>query len=63
MKVEENECCTVFLFKAVECEICKAKLPDLINHNGKLYSLLDFSEDFENYLSLINIKYIILSIL
>ena len=52
LKVEDNDCCTVFLFKAVECEICKAKLPDLINHNGKLYSLLDFSEDFENYLVL-----------
>ena len=52
LKVEDNDCCTVFLFKEVECEICKAKLPDLINHNGKLYSLLDFSEEFKNYLVL-----------
>lgn len=52
VKVEENECCTVFLFKEVECEICKAKLPDLINHNGKFYTLLDFSEEFQNYLVL-----------
>ena len=35
-----------------ECELCKAKLPDLIFHNKKLYSLLDFSEDFKNYLIL-----------
>ena len=52
LKVEENDCCIVFLFKEVECEICKAKLPDLINHNGKLYSLLDFSEEFKNYVVL-----------
>ena len=52
MKVEENDCCSVFLFKEIECEICKAKLPDLISHNGKLYSLLDFSDEFKNYLIL-----------
>ena len=51
-KVEEAEFCIVFLFKEVECEICKMKLPDLINHNGKLHYLLDFSEDFKNYLIL-----------
>ena len=45
-------CCSVFLFKEIECEICKAKLPDLISHNGKLYSLLDFSDEFKNYLIL-----------
>ena len=51
-KVEDNDCCTVFLFKEVECEICKAKLPDLINHNGRLYALLDFSGEFNNFLVL-----------
>lgn len=50
MKVEDNECCSVFVFKEVECEICKTKLPDLINHNGKLHSLLDFSDEFKSYL-------------
>ena len=52
IKVEENDCCSVFLFKEVECEICKAKLPDLINHKGKLFSLLDFSDEFKSYLIL-----------
>ena len=52
VKVDENDCCTVFLFKETECEICKAKLPDLIKHNGKLYSLLEFSEEYKNYLIL-----------
>ena len=32
--------------------MCKAKLPDFVIHNKKLYSLLDFSEDFQNYLIL-----------
>ena len=52
VKVDESECCTVFLFKETECEICKAKLPDLIKHNEKLYSLLEFTEEFKNYLIL-----------
>jgi hypothetical protein len=42
----------VYIFSETECELCKAKLPDLICHNNKLYSLLDFSEDFKNYLIL-----------
>ena len=48
-KVDNNECCSVYLFKEIECEICKYKLTDLINHNGKLYSLLDFSNEYKNY--------------
>ena len=51
-KVEEGDFCSVFLFKEVECEICKAKLPDLVNHNGKYYYLLDFTDNFKNYLIL-----------
>ena len=51
-KIEEGDFCSVFLFKEVECEICKAKLPDLVNHNGKYHYLLDFSDDFKRYLIL-----------
>lgn len=51
-KVEEGDFCSVFLFKEVECEICKAKLPDLVNHNGKYYYLLDFTDNYKNYLIL-----------
>ena len=49
LKVEEGEFCSVFLFKEVECEICKEKLPDLVNHKGKIYYLLDFSDIFKSY--------------
>ena len=51
-KVEDAEFCSVFLFKDVECEICKMKLPDLINHKGKYFYLLDFSQDYKSYLIL-----------
>ena len=51
-KVDDNDCCKVFLFKEIECEICKSKFPDLINHNGKHYSLLDFSDEYKNYFTI-----------
>ena len=52
VKIDESEFCCVYIFSETECELCKAKLPDLIFHNKKLYSLLDFSDDFKNYLIL-----------
>ena len=52
LKVDQNDYCSVFIFTEIECELCKAKLPDLVEHNGKLYSLLDFSDEFSNYLVL-----------
>jgi hypothetical protein len=52
VKIDESEFCCVYIFTETECELCKAKLPDLIYHNNKLYTLLDFSDDFKNYLIL-----------
>ena len=52
LKVDQNDCCSVFVFTESECEICKTKFPDFVEHNGKLYNLLDFSDEFENYLIL-----------
>ena len=51
-KVEDSDFCYVFLFKEVQCEICKTKFPDLIKHNNKYYYLLEFSNIFKNYLIL-----------
>ena len=51
-KVDESDFCNVFLFKEVECEICKMQFPDLIKHNGQYFYLLDFTKDFKNYLIL-----------
>ena len=52
LKIDENEYCSVFIFTESECELCKSKLPDFVEHNEKLYTLLDFSDEFDNYLVL-----------
>ena len=52
LKVDQNDFCSVFVFTESECEICKTKFPDLVNHFGKLHSLLDFSDEFKNYMIL-----------
>jgi hypothetical protein len=52
LKIDQNDNCSVFIFTESECEICKTKFPDLIEYNGKLHSLLDFSDEFNNYLIL-----------
>ena len=52
LKIDQNEYCSVFIFTESECEICKTKFPDLVEHNGILHSLLDFTDEFKNYLIL-----------
>ena len=52
VKIDTTDNCSVYIIKEVECELCKTKLPDFIKHDGKLYALLDFSKEFENYLTL-----------
>ena len=50
VKVDSNNYCSIYLKKPVECELCKTKYPDFIRHKGKLYELLDFQNDYQNYL-------------
>ena len=52
IKIDSSEDCSIFLIKPVECELCKTKFPDFIKHEGILYPLLDFSNEFESYLTL-----------
>ena len=52
VKIDSNEKCSVYIIKPVECELCKTKFPDYISHEGKLYGLLDFSKEYENYLTI-----------
>ena len=52
VKIDKTENCSVYIIKEVECELCKTKFPDYIKHEGKLYALLDFSKEYENYLTL-----------
>jgi hypothetical protein len=51
-KIDTTKYCIVYIIKPVECELCKTKFPDLIKHHGKYHHLLDFSKDFESYLTL-----------
>ena len=47
VKIDTTEKCSVYIIKAVECELCKTKFPDIIKHEGKLYALLDFSKEYQ----------------
>ena len=49
-QIDNNENCKVYQYKQAECELCKTKFPDFIKHKGKLYEIIDFSNDFNNYL-------------
>lgn len=51
-KVDSNGICSIFMFKPLECELCKTKFPDFIRHNGKLFSLIDFQHEFKSYMTL-----------
>ena len=51
-KIDTTTYCIVYIIKQVECELCKTKFPDLIKHNNKFHHLLDFSKDFQSYLTL-----------
>ena len=51
-KVSSNEDSSIFQIKRVECELCKSQLPDYLRHAGKLYEILDFHSEFDNYLTL-----------
>ena len=50
--IDKTDNCCVYIIKEVECELCKTKFPDIINYEGKLYPLLDFSNTFKDYLTL-----------
>ena len=52
IKIESNNNFSFFLIKPVECELCKTKFPDFIRHNGKLYEILDFKSEFDNYFTI-----------
>ena len=52
VKLDDNDNCSIFLIKPVECELCKTKFPDYIKHKNKLNPLLDFSNEYQNYLTL-----------
>ena len=52
VKIDTTSECCIFLIKPVECELCKAKFPDFIKYEKRLLPVIDFSQVFDNYLTL-----------
>ena len=52
IKIYSNEHYAQYSLKSIECELCKAKFPDMIRHNGKLYELTSFHSDYDKYMIL-----------
>ena len=44
-----NNNCSIYKIKPVECELCKTKFPDLIIKNGEKYNISEFKPDYKNY--------------
>ena len=52
VKIDSSADCSIFLIKPVECELCKTKFPDFIKYENRLLPVIDFSQEFDNYLTL-----------
>ena len=50
-KIEtNNNDCSIYKIRPVECELCKTKFPDIITKNGNKYNISEFKPEYENYL-------------
>ena len=52
VRIDTTPDCSIFLIKPVICELCKTKFPDFIKYENRLFPVIDFSQEFENYLTL-----------
>ena len=52
VKIDTSPDCCIFLIKPVECELCQKKFPDFIKYENRLLPVIDFSQEFDNYLTL-----------
>ena len=50
IKREKNDRYSLFIKKAIECELCRTKYPDFIKHKEKIYEILNLKSEFENNL-------------
>ena len=51
LRSSTNENCTTFTYKKIDCEICKAILPDIVQNGEKFYEIWNFFElKFKNYI-------------
>ena len=52
VKIDTSSECSIFLIKPVECELCKTKFPDFIKYENRLLPVIDFSQEYDNYLTM-----------
>lgn len=53
MKNISNSYCITYTLKQIECELCKAVLPDALKHDNEIYDIWDFIKpSFKNYMIL-----------
>ena len=52
VRIDDTPDCKIFLIKPVVCELCKTKFPDFIKYENRLFPVIDFSKEFENFLTL-----------
>jgi RING-variant domain/FHA domain len=53
LKNVSNSACITYTLKQIECELCKAILPDALKHENQVYDIWDFIKpNFKNYLVL-----------
>ena len=52
VKVDSNEDCCIYLIHKIQCELCKENLPDSIQHNKKIFDIVDFGKDYSNYMTI-----------
>ena len=57
VEVENNNKCKIFLVKQVDCELCKMRFPDYVRHKGKLFEIIEFNTEFQNYLILESLNF------
>ena len=51
-KLEINNKCSIYLIKPVVCELCKTKFPDYIKFKNKFFPLINFTNEYNSYLTL-----------
>ena len=52
IKIDNNDYCSIFLIKNIECELCKSKYPDLIKYKNKIYEIIEFHSLYDKYIIL-----------
>jgi hypothetical protein len=53
VKSTSNEFCTSYNLRQIECELCKAILPDYVKHKDKLLEIWDFIKPtYKSYMTI-----------